>query len=86
MAKPGSVCPSARLPSARLPGCPSYSKTTSVAPHPYLGWYSFLKVATSGIRIRRVAAPFHPLARMASDHLPLVIDFEVEPVASANAA
>lgn len=38
------------------------------------------------IRIRRVAAPFHPLARMASDHLPLVIDFEVEPVASANAA
>ena len=29
------------------------------------------------IRIRQVLAPFDPLARAASDHLPLVIDFEV---------
>lgn len=38
------------------------------------------------IRITGIHAPFHPLARMASDHLPLVIDFDVEPVASATAA
>lgn len=38
------------------------------------------------IRVTRIHAPFHPLARMASDHLPLVIDFEVDAVASATAA
>lgn len=30
------------------------------------------------IRITGVKAPFSPLARVASDHLPLVIDFEIE--------
>lgn len=30
------------------------------------------------IRVTGVQAPFHPLARMASDHLPLVIDFEID--------
>lgn len=30
------------------------------------------------IRVTAAAAPFSPLARMASDHLPLVIDFEIE--------
>lgn len=34
------------------------------------------------ITVQRVHAPYHPLSRMASDHLPLVIDFEV---ASASA-
>lgn len=31
-----------------------------------------------GIRVTGVSAPFSPLARMASDHLPLIIDFELE--------
>lgn len=31
------------------------------------------------IRVTRVQAPFSPLARMASDHLPLVMDFEIAP-------
>ena len=35
-------------------------------------------LVSAGIRIRRLAAPFTPLARLASDHLPLVIDFELE--------
>jgi endonuclease/exonuclease/phosphatase family metal-dependent hydrolase len=30
------------------------------------------------IRVTTMQAPFHPLARMASDHLPLVMDFEIE--------
>ena len=30
--------------------------------------------------VTAVSAPFSPLARMASDHLPLVIDFEIRPV------
>lgn len=29
--------------------------------------------------VMRVTAPFSPLARMASDHLPLIIDFEIRP-------
>lgn len=29
-----------------------------------------------GVRITGVSAPFSPLARMASDHLPLIVDFE----------
>jgi endonuclease/exonuclease/phosphatase family metal-dependent hydrolase len=33
---------------------------------------------TPDIRITRVQAPFSPLSRMASDHLPLVVDFEVQ--------
>lgn len=33
------------------------------------------------IRVVAVKAPFSPLARMASDHLPLVIDFEIRSVA-----
>lgn len=32
------------------------------------------------IRVKRVHAPFSPLSRMASDHLPLVMDFEVQPL------
>ncbi|MDZ4364839.1 endonuclease/exonuclease/phosphatase family protein [Brevundimonas sp.] len=32
------------------------------------------------IRVTAARAPFSPLARMASDHLPLIIDFEVEPI------
>lgn len=32
------------------------------------------------IRITGVHAPFSPLSRMASDHLPLVVDFEIQPV------
>ena len=31
------------------------------------------------IRVTAVRAPFSPLSRMASDHLPLVVDFEVQP-------
>lgn len=31
------------------------------------------------IRITAVKAPFSPLARMASDHLPLIVDFEIRP-------
>ena len=31
-----------------------------------------------GIRVTGVSAPFSPLARMASDHLPLIVDFELE--------
>lgn len=31
-----------------------------------------------GVRITGVSAPFSPLARMASDHLPLIVDFELE--------
>ncbi|RZJ16267.1 MAG: endonuclease/exonuclease/phosphatase family protein [Brevundimonas sp.] len=30
------------------------------------------------VRITRVSSPFSPLARVASDHLPLIIDFELE--------
>ncbi len=37
------------------------------------------------IRVSRVHAPYHPLSRMASDHLPLVIDFEVEAVSAIAA-
>jgi endonuclease/exonuclease/phosphatase family metal-dependent hydrolase len=33
---------------------------------------------SSGIRVTGVSAPFSPLARMASDHLPLIVDFELE--------
>lgn len=40
---------------------------------------------TPEIVITGVQTPFHPLARMASDHLPLAIDFEIVPVASAKA-
>lgn len=36
---------------------------------------------TPDIRITGVRAPFSPLSRMASDHLPLVIDFELQSVA-----
>lgn len=32
------------------------------------------------IRVTGVRAPFSPLSRMASDHLPLVVDFEIQPV------
>lgn len=32
---------------------------------------------SEGISIRSIQAPFHPLARMASDHLPLVVDFDL---------
>ena len=30
------------------------------------------------IRVTGVSAPFSPLARMASDHLPLIVDFELD--------
>ncbi len=30
-----------------------------------------------GVRVTGVSAPFSPLARMASDHLPLIVDFEL---------
>jgi endonuclease/exonuclease/phosphatase family metal-dependent hydrolase len=33
-----------------------------------------------GVRVRRIHVPADPLTRMASDHLPLVIDFELETV------
>jgi endonuclease/exonuclease/phosphatase family metal-dependent hydrolase len=33
---------------------------------------------TPDVRITGVKAPFSPLSRMASDHLPLVVDFEVQ--------
>ena len=33
------------------------------------------------IRVTQVRSSFSPLARMASDHLPLILDFEVEPSA-----
>jgi len=34
---------------------------------------------TPDVRVTGVKAPFSPLTRMASDHLPLVVDFEVQP-------
>lgn len=34
---------------------------------------------TPDVRVTAVKAPFSPLTRMASDHLPLVVDFEVQP-------
>lgn len=34
---------------------------------------------TAHVRVTGVKAPFSPLSRMASDHLPLVIDFEIQP-------
>ncbi len=33
---------------------------------------------SSEIRVTAVSAPFSPLARMASDHLPLILDFEIQ--------
>jgi endonuclease/exonuclease/phosphatase family metal-dependent hydrolase len=39
-----------------------------------------------GVKITGVQAPFSPLARMASDHLPLVIDFELEAAAAIISA
>ncbi len=33
---------------------------------------------SAGLRVVRLAAPVTPLTRLASDHLPLVIDVEVE--------
>ena len=39
-----------------------------------------------GLRITGVQAPFFPLARMASDHLPLIVDFEIEAEAKSAAA
>ena len=38
------------------------------------------------ITIRKMFAPFSPLARMASDHLPLVMDFDVDPDAARRPA
>jgi endonuclease/exonuclease/phosphatase family metal-dependent hydrolase len=38
------------------------------------------------VRVTGVSAPYSPLARMASDHLPLIVDFELEPAAAAAAA
>ena len=38
------------------------------------------------VRITGVRAPFSPLARMASDHLPLIVDFELEASASRSAS
>ncbi len=38
------------------------------------------------ITVRSMLAPFSPLARMASDHLPLVMDFDVNPQASRRPA
>jgi endonuclease/exonuclease/phosphatase family metal-dependent hydrolase len=38
---------------------------------------------SASITVTGVQAPFSPLARMASDHLPLVVDFEVAAPASA---
>lgn len=38
------------------------------------------------IRVTAVKAPFSPLARMASDHLPLIIDFEIRPPKSPAVA
>ena len=37
------------------------------------------------ITIRHVHAPFHPLARLASDHLPLVFDFDLTTGEDRNA-
>jgi len=38
------------------------------------------------IIVRHVFAPFDPLTRLASDHLPLVMDFEVKPRSASSAA
>jgi endonuclease/exonuclease/phosphatase family metal-dependent hydrolase len=38
------------------------------------------------VTITGVTAPFSPLARMASDHLPLVVDFELAAVSGAASA
>ena len=35
------------------------------------------------IRVTGVSAPYSPLARMASDHLPLIVDFEIAPVSGS---
>jgi endonuclease/exonuclease/phosphatase family metal-dependent hydrolase len=36
-----------------------------------------------GVRVTGVSAPFSPLARMASDHLPLIVDFEIDMAAAS---
>jgi endonuclease/exonuclease/phosphatase family metal-dependent hydrolase len=36
------------------------------------------------VRVTGVQAPFSPLARMASDHLPLIVDFELDAVAGES--
>lgn len=33
---------------------------------------------SDGVRVTNVSAPFSPLARVASDHLPLIVDFELD--------
>jgi endonuclease/exonuclease/phosphatase family metal-dependent hydrolase len=35
------------------------------------------------VTVRDVTAPFLPLTRLASDHLPLVMDFDLKPAATA---
>lgn len=40
---------------------------------------------TPDIQVTAVRAPFSPLARMASDHLPLIVDFELAPARAAAA-
>jgi endonuclease/exonuclease/phosphatase family metal-dependent hydrolase len=37
---------------------------------------------SQGVRVRRIFAPADPPARVASDHLPLVVDFDLEPPAA----
>jgi endonuclease/exonuclease/phosphatase family metal-dependent hydrolase len=37
-----------------------------------------------GVKVTGVRAPAFPLARMASDHLPLIVDFELEPAPIAG--
>ncbi len=39
-----------------------------------------------GVAVTGVQTPYSPLARMASDHLPLVVDFELSSTAAASAA
>jgi endonuclease/exonuclease/phosphatase family metal-dependent hydrolase len=42
--------------------------------------------ASPGVAVTAVQAPFSPLARMASDHLPLIVDFELASSAAMSAA
>ena len=57
--------------------CPAAEPTST-----FPSRFPFLRIdhafVSSGIRVTSMAAPFDPTTRVASDHLPLVMDFEVE--------
>jgi endonuclease/exonuclease/phosphatase family metal-dependent hydrolase len=64
---------------------PAIAKTTPTFPSAFPVLRIDHVFVSPSVRVTGVSAPFSPLARMASDHLPLIVDFEIEPVAAAGA-